>query len=68
MPALLRDREAGSFVRFAIDTYGLDRVLSFFRASSRTDSLDVIRERFAMAIGVSLEAAEAAWLEVLRAR
>lgn len=61
-------REAGSFVRFTIDTYGLERVLGFFRASSRTDAIGTIQERFLSSFGVSLEAAEAAWLDLLRTR
>ena len=59
-------REAGSFVRFAIDRYGIERVLQFFHLSSRTDSLTVIQERFLTALGVSLEAAESEWTAMLR--
>jgi hypothetical protein len=65
--SVLSYREAGSFVRFVIDTYGLDRTLDFFRRSSRTDVVGVIRDRFRSALGVSLEAAEAEWLAMLRA-
>jgi hypothetical protein len=60
--------EAGSFMRFVIDTYGLDRTREFFRTSSRGDSLDTIRDRFAAAMGVSLETAEAAWLDLVRTK
>ena len=63
---VLSYREAGSFVRFAIDRYGIERVLQFFRLSSRTDSLTVIQERFLTALGVSLEAAESEWTAMLR--
>jgi hypothetical protein len=66
--SVLSYREAGSFVRFVIDTYGLDRTLDFFRRSSRTDTPAVVKDRFASAVGVSLEAAEAAWLALLRSR
>jgi hypothetical protein len=55
-------REAGSFVAFLIDRFGMDRVLQFFRASTRDDSLDTIRSRFATSFGATLEEAEAAWL------
>jgi hypothetical protein len=58
-------RQAGSFVRFMIDRYGIERVLEFFRISSRTDSLATVNLRFQTALGASLETAEAAWLAVL---
>ena len=63
---VLSYREAGSFVRFTIDRYGIERVLQFFRLSSPTDGLTVIKERFLTALGVSLEAAEAEWTAMLR--
>lgn len=59
-------REAGSFVRFVIDRYGIERVLQFFRISSRTDSLAAIHERFETAFGVSLETGEGEWTAMLR--
>ncbi len=65
---VLSYREAGSFVRFAMDSYGTDRVLEFFRVSGRDDSLATIKQRFASAVGVSMDAAEAAWTEMLRTR
>ena len=65
---VLSYREAGSFVRFLMDTYGTSRVLEFFRASGREDSLATIKQRFAATIGVSLESAESAWTSMLRAR
>jgi hypothetical protein len=65
---VLSYREAGSFVRFAIDSYGIDRVLEFFRISGRDDNLATIKQRFSTAVGVSTEAAEAAWMEMLTAR
>jgi hypothetical protein len=66
--SVLSYRQAGSFVRFMIDSYGLNRTREFFRTSSRGDSLATIHDRFAAAMGVSLETAEAAWLEMLRTR
>ena len=66
--SVLSYREAGSFMRFAVDIYGTDRVLEFFRISGRDDSLATIKQRFATAVGVSMDTAEAAWMEMLRAR
>jgi hypothetical protein len=60
-------REAGSFMRFTIDRYGVERVLEFFRTSSSTDSRATVNLRFQTALGVSLETAEADWLAMLRA-
>jgi hypothetical protein len=60
-------REAGSFVRFLIDRYGIDRVLAFFRGGSYTDTAAVVKARFRTVVGVTLEEAEAAWLEMLQA-
>ena len=64
--SVLSYREAGSFLRFMIDRYSLERVLEFFRISSRTDSIATISARFQTALGVSIEDAEAAWLAMLR--
>ena len=65
---VLSYREAGSFMRFLLDTYGIERVREFFRISSRDDNLQTIRQRFANAVGVSLTEAEAAWTTMLRDR
>ena len=67
--SVLSYREAGSFVRFLIDRYGLDRFLAFYRSGLMPDSAKaVIKARFQSATGVSFEEAEAAWLDMLRAR
>lgn len=67
--SVLSYREAGSFVRFLIDRYGLDRFLAFYRSGVRpTDRKDVIKTRFRATIGVGFDEAEAAWLDMLRAR
>jgi hypothetical protein len=66
--SVLSYREAGSFVRFTMDTYGTERVLDLFRTSSREDSVATIQQRFASAIGVSLDVAESAWTTMLRNR
>jgi hypothetical protein len=63
---VLSYREAGSFMRFLLDTYGTNRVLEFFRSSGRDDTLSTIKQRFAAAVGVSLDNAEAAWVAMLR--
>ena len=60
--SVLSYREAGSFVAFLIDRFGLDRVLAFFRASTREDALGVIETHFQQAFGTVLPDAEAAWL------
>jgi len=64
--SVLSYRQAGSFVRFLIDRYGIGRVLEFFRISSRTDGIAAINERFQASLGVSIETAEGAWLTMLR--
>jgi len=62
-------REAGSFVRFLIDRYGLEVLLTFFRAGgSYSDAAQVVKGRFLAAFGVPLEQAEAEWLAMLRGR
>jgi hypothetical protein len=60
--SVLSYREAGSFVAFLIDRFGLDRVLAFFRASTRDDALSVIELRFQQALGTALGDAEGEWL------
>lgn len=62
---VLSYREAGSFMRFLLDTYGTNRILEFFRISGRDDDLSTIRQRFSTAVGVSLQDAEAAWTTML---
>jgi hypothetical protein len=60
-------REAGSFVRFLIDRYGLDRFLTFWKSGVLpNDAADTIRTRFQTAMGVTFEEAEAAWRGMLR--
>ena len=64
--SVLSYREAGSFVRFLIDRYGLDRVLALFPGGSYADSAAAVTGRFEAAFGVTVTQAEAAWLEMLR--
>jgi hypothetical protein len=64
--ATLSYREAGSFMRFVLDRYGVQPTLEFFRISNRTDDVATIRARFQAALGVSIETVEADWLAMLR--
>jgi hypothetical protein len=59
-------REAGSFVRFLIDRYGLDRLLAFYRVGNISDSADTVKANFLAAFGVPLGESETAWLAMLR--
>jgi hypothetical protein len=65
---VLSYHEAGSFMRFVMDTYGIERLVDFFRLSGRDDDLSTIKQRFATTIGVPMNTAEAAWTAMLRAR
>ena len=64
--SVLSYREAGSFVRFLIDRYGLDAVLTLFRGGAYSDTAQTVKTRFQAAFGVALDEAEAAWLAMLR--
>lgn len=64
--SVLRYRVAGSFVLYLTERVGLPAVLHFVRASQRKDSLATIRTRMQSSLGLSLEAAEAGWMEMLR--
>lgn len=60
-------REAGSFVRFLIDMYGLDRFLALYRsATGPDDAADTVKRHFQSAMGLTFEEAESAWLSMLR--
>lgn len=54
--------EAGSFLLFMIEQHGIDRMVAFFRAGARNDSLPRIEDNIRAVWGVSLAEAEAAWL------
>ena len=64
--SILSYRQAGSFMRFVLDRYGVQRTLDFFRASSSSDSLATIKARFQAAFGVPIETVESDWLAMLR--
>lgn len=53
--------EAGSFVRYLVDVYGLDRVKEVFRSIPYSDSPDTIQAKFQGIYGISLQAAELEW-------
>lgn len=60
--------EAGSFVRFLIDTYGLDRIKQLYGLSRSNDSGQRASEIFASVYGRSLADAERTWWAMLDAR
>lgn len=60
--------EAGSFVRFLIDTYGLDTLKRLYAVSQLTDSGARASDNFLSVYGMSLVDAERAWWAMLDAR
>lgn len=58
--------QAGSFVKFLIDEYGLSRMKSIFRAVDEYDSTQSIMSSFESIYGFSLEEAERRWHRFLR--
>jgi len=64
--SVLSYRMAGSFVLYLTERFGLPAVLGFFRSGAREDSLATTRARLQAAFGVTLEQAEAGWLDTLR--
>lgn len=64
--SVLSYRMAGSFVLYLTERFGLPAVLDSFRGATRSDSLAAIRTRMSTVFGVSLDDAEAGWLETLR--
>jgi hypothetical protein len=59
-------RMAGSFVLFLTERFGLPAVQAFMRGATRDDSLATVRARMETAFAVSLDVAEAEWLQMLR--
>jgi hypothetical protein len=57
---------AGSFVLYLTERFGLPTVLRFFQTNNRDESLSAIGTRVESVFGLSLEDAEAGWLEILR--
>ncbi len=54
--------ESGSFIRFMIDTYGINRMKLILQTISYGDSKDEIKQKFQSIYGLSLDQAETAWL------
>lgn len=51
---------------YLTERFGLPAVLGFFRGAARDHSLATTRARLQAALGVTLEEAEAEWLDALR--
>lgn len=54
--------EAGSFVRYLLDTYGITNLKAIFTSVSRYDSKEVIKDKFLSIYGISVAEVEAEWL------
>jgi hypothetical protein len=59
--------QAGSFVKFVLDTCGLDGVKRVFQSTGQQADAAAVRQQFQAACGQSLDAAEQAWLTMLAA-
>jgi hypothetical protein len=64
--SVLAYREAGSFVRFTLDQYGLPKMMQFFRTSPSTESAASLKAHFQSALGIPLDQVEQEWLAMLR--
>lgn len=64
-PSEITYPEAGSFIRFMIDSFGLENMKDIFRTGSKDDSKEIIKEKFKALYGFSIEQAEKEWLEFL---
>ena len=60
--------ESGSFVRFLIDKYGLDKIKSIFQIGNRDESQAAIRQKFQAIFGFTIDQAEQEWLVFLDSR
>jgi hypothetical protein len=65
VPDDVRYPEAGSFVRYLLDTYGLELMKSFFRLSSAEDPSETVRENFEQIYGTTVDQASGDWLRFL---
>ena len=54
-------REAGSFLRYLLDTHGIAPLADFMRRSTRDDSRDVIKSHFSEAFALPLSESESRW-------
>jgi hypothetical protein len=57
--------EAGSFIRYLINTYGIEQLKNFFASSSYDDSAAEIKTKFLSAYGISINVVEQDWLNFL---
>lgn len=64
--SVLSYRMAGSFVLYLTERFGLPAVLTFFTNATRGDSLATIQSRMQATFGLSVEQAEAGWLDTIR--
>ena len=60
-PSWISYPEAGSFVRYLVDAYGLERMKEVFRTIPYADPPEVILTKFEGIYGMSLQAAESEW-------
>jgi len=60
--------EAGSFVRYLIDRFGLPSMKQLFAAGTPNDSAIQVRDAFQSIFGLSIDDAERDWLAMLDAR
>src|SRR5262245_4588100 len=60
--------EAGSFVRFLLDAYGLDRLKQLFQTGSPSDAADAVRRQFLTVYGRPIADVERDWWTMLDAR
>lgn len=61
----VRYPEAGSFVRYLLDTYGLEPMKAFFRLSSAEDPAEKVRDHFEQVFGTTVDQASDDWLRFL---
>lgn len=58
--------EAGSFVRYLIDVYGLEKFFQFLKLSNYWDSKSEIKKKFLIVYNFSIQEVEKQWLEFLK--
>jgi len=63
---LIAYTEAGMFVSYLIETFGLDKMKEVFCSVVYDDSRDIIMAKFEEVFGVGIEEVEAAWLEYIK--
>ena len=60
--------QAGSFVRYLIDSRGVDSIKALLRRSTHLDAADVTRRNAEAVFGATLDALEAEWLAMIDRR